>query len=508
MKQYLNVFEGNTGILYLKKNQGKETKYIPDCNLEKTRQLLLEFQELKCVNGKSLKNNYNSDGYNWYPSMVSFLYWHFFFPYIKYQTLMHDILDNKFIVSFSNKAEFYNLYQILTKDACQFRFKNLLFFSLLHINNKLVIKRFPFQMMFSRFSFNDFRSIEIRNELDNLGIRYIQVIPPGRIKEIIKYFIKKKPYYYYGGFTKKKLFKFEYNLDDLDSYKKKLFLQGIDHLERTLSYSITEFKLHDKLLRNSCIKILYGFDDCNEYIFPLLYALKNNGIYTIAHQHGAYVRRHAGYIMEGIDINDYQWFDKVIVWGNYWKNQLLKHSSVYTYENLVIGSNKFKIKLLVKSDTNREPKNILIPYEFVGNTYKIGRFIERFIALGFNVYFKTRPDEKIQDQLGAYCLSKEIEEKIIITEELDVSLINKIDIIAGTMTTLVYELLPYNKIIWILDTEYKHLEDLVEQGYAHKIKYDDLNNLDKRFFNRTIVNSDEFFCNEDLSETIKKHIVF
>jgi len=277
-------------------------------------------------------------------------------------------------------------------------------------------------------------------------------------------------------------------------------------LEWTLSASVNEYSIHSKMLKDSKVKLFYGFDDCNEYIYPLLYALKKQGVRSIAHQHGAYVKRHAGYIQEGISKGDYEWFDKIIVWGNYWKNQLLNNSTVYSPDNFIIGSNKFKLIENVMINVHRDPKNILIPYEFVGNTALIGKYIEKFLFNGFNIFFKPRPDEKIEDQIEAYCLSEESIKKIIIADQYDADLINKIDIVAGTMTTLVFETLPYNKIIWILDTEYNHLFDLVDQGLAHQIKLEEVENLDEKYFSKTSINTEEFFCSESLRDTLYKNI--
>ncbi|MBI1937715.1 MAG: hypothetical protein HYS25_06285 [Ignavibacteriales bacterium] len=503
----IRIKEGNTGILYLSKNNGTEERYIPDSDLEKTRELLLEFQELRCENGKLLKDNYKHMGYNWYPTMVSFLYWRCFFPYVRYKTLLHDLIDKKTIVDFQNKDVFYSIYRVMTENIFKLRVKLLIFYILLRINNLLTIKRFPYKMMFFRFSFDDFRSVEIRNALDKLGVKYIQVVPPGRTKEILKYMLKKEPYYYYRGIAFRNRFKFQYDLSNCDQHTKIIFIKAIDYIEKTISASINEFKVHDKLIRKSAIKVLYGFDDCNEYIFPLLYALNKNGIPTIAHQHGAYVKRHAGYIMEGIEKEDYKWFDKIIVWGKYWKNHLLAISKVYSDEKIVIGSSKIKYDYSLTENTNGHQKNILIPYEFVGNTYKIGRYIEKFLEFGYNVYFKPRPDEEVKDQLAAYCLSDETLGKIIVAGKLDKELMRKIDIVAGAMTTLVYEMLPYNKIIWILDTEYKHLEDLVEDGYAHKVKYEDIETLSRDYFVKTKIESENFFCPETLPETLTKQVI-
>jgi len=501
------VREGNTGILYISGNGKDEERYIPDCDLEKTRLLLLEFQELKDNRGNQLKDNYKFGDYDWYPSMVSFLYWHIFFPYVKYMPILKNVFDKKITVDFQNKADFYSINNIVNGDSKRIRIKDLIFYSLLRINNRLVLRWFPYGLMFFRFSFDDFRSTEIRKELDNLDIKYIQIVPLGRIKDVLKYLLMKKPYYYYGGMSFKKYFAITYDLNGFESNKKILFQKAISILEKTISAYIREYKVHSKNISQSKVKVLYGFDDCNGYIFPLLYALKKNGIYTIGHQHGAYAKRHAGYIMEGISRENYKWFDKVIVWGKYWKELLLDHSKVYTPDLFEIGSNKFKFDYSFIDNKRESTKNILIPYEFVGNTYKIGKYIEKFIKLGFTIYFKPRPDEIIEDQLAAYCLSKEAQNKIIIANKLDRDLITKIDIVAGAMTTLIYEMLPYNKIIWILDTEYKHLHDLVDNGLAHIIKLNDLENLDEKYFKKTTIDVEEFFNSEQLNETIKKHII-
>ena len=82
-----------------------------------------------------------------------------------------------------------------------------------------------------------------------------------------------------------------------------------------------------------------------------------------------------------------------------------------------------------------------------------------------------------------------------------------IDIIAGTMTSLIYQLIPYNKIVWVLDTECKYMEDLLEGGYAHTIKFEDIDKLEEKYFLRTEVNYHYFYSSESLRETLSKHVL-
>ena len=93
MTKRFRVREGNTGILYLTGQDGKKDVYIPDYDLDKTRALLLEFQELRDGKGRCLKDNYRREGYNWFPTMVSYLYWHVFFRYVQYKPLVDNLID-------------------------------------------------------------------------------------------------------------------------------------------------------------------------------------------------------------------------------------------------------------------------------------------------------------------------------------------------------------------------------------------------------------------------------
>lgn len=506
IKQY-RVREGNTGILYLTDSEGKEERYIPDYDLDKARELLLEFQELKDGDGKCLKDNYWMDGHNWYPTMVSYLYWQVFFRYVKYKPLLEQVIDGNISFQFQNKADLHDLVTIIENREQAHKLKMTIFRTLVRFNNWLTLRLYPVELMFFRFSINDFRSVEIRKTLDELGTSYIEVLPPPRFVEVLRNFFQSRPYYFYGGLPSKNFFNYKYDLSKLSKHKRFVFEKAIEKTEWMISGYNQEYKRHLKHLKNHKFKTFYGFDDSNGYVFPILYACQRNGIKTIGHQHGAYVRRHAGYIMEGISKEDYKWFDKVIVWGEYWKEHLLKISSVYSPDMLVVGSNKVKWDYGLEKNSNAIPRNILLPYEFTTNTFKIGKYVSKLVDLGYNIFFKPRKDERLEDQLATYCLAPEYLEKLHIANEINADFMKKIDIIMGTMTTLVYELLPYNKIIWILETEYKHLEDLVEEGYAHKIKYDDLENLGHQYFTKTQIQSNYFFNPETLSNTLRKHVI-
>ena len=92
-KKKMNVREGNTGILYFSNNNGYRERYIPDCDLDKAGELLIEFQELKEKRGKYIKDIYWDEGFNWFPTGTNDLFSTVFFPYIKYKPIVDKVLN-------------------------------------------------------------------------------------------------------------------------------------------------------------------------------------------------------------------------------------------------------------------------------------------------------------------------------------------------------------------------------------------------------------------------------
>lgn len=60
------------------------------------------------------------------------------------------------------------------------------------------------------------------------------------------------------------------------------------------------------------------------------------------------------------------------------------------------------------------------------------------------------------------------------------------------------------KIVWIFDTEHKHL---VEDGLAHKVRLEDLAALGPSFFRPTHIDAAPFFNPASLRAIIAKHVL-
>ena len=506
------VREGSTGILQL--GAGAESRrFIPNCDEDAARSLLLEFQELLNLTGTPLKSNYRADGFNWYPTMVSFLYWYVFWPFVKYEPLVREWAKGRSQFMWEGGGSFRTLIELLADEKPKRPLKTRLHYFLMKWSNRAVLRHYPADLLFFRFARKDFRTVEIRKALEALGVRYLDVVPAPSIRELLSSLLRGGRDYHFSQpprMDRGNRFGYRYPLDHLDPFKRKLFAAAIRAVETLITSCLVEYRDHERALRDCKAATFYGLDDVNAYVFPILYACRTRGMRTIGHQHGAYVKRHAAYRMEGIEASAFAWFDHVIVWGEYWREKMQRDSTAYPPDFFVVGSNKFSSLPSSGQASDRHPKTVLVPYEFLANTTKVGRYIERLVELGYCVLFKARPDEELADQLEAYSLSPACRQQLKLAAKLDADTMQEIDIVAGTMTTLIYEMLPYNKVVWVLDTEFRHLFDLVEEGMAHLIRLDDLlppGQMPPAKLTRTCIPSERLFGVESLIDTLRNQVM-
>ncbi|MEO8204788.1 MAG: hypothetical protein ABI615_01315 [Chthoniobacterales bacterium] len=505
----LRVHEGSSGILSLRDEKGAKSQFIPNYDMDEAISLLIEFQQISEAlhPDKLLKDNYRSNNRNWYPTMVSYLFWYFFFPFVKYRPLIEQIRENKISCHCENAGTFSALLHNLNIPQ-HATFKAKLHNAFLHLSNRLTaLRKRNAEVVFYRFSRIDFRTVEIRAALKKMGVEVLNVGPPPSFTDILKNIFSYQPELFFGSLPSGNAFQHNYDLKAVESWKHQLFTAAIRYMETTITALQNEYKCHLNTLRPLKAHTFYGLDDINAHFFPIFFACRDHGMYTVGHQHGAYVKRHAGYIMNGINPEDFEWYDRVIVWGNYWKEKIQRDAPAHPKDRFVVGSNKFSNRHISPLSPQLPPKTILIPYEFLANTAQIGRYICAFQKNGYRVFFKPRSDEALEDQLSAYCLPAENRAALEIMTNIDSSAMAQIDIVAGSMTTLIYELLPYGKIIWYLETEYRHLEDLVEEGLAHSISLEEINSIPSKKFTSTIITAEEFFIDETMESTLHKHVI-
>jgi len=470
MNKY-TVTEGNTGVLELVDEQGNKDIYQPNCDLDKAQALLYEFYELgTTTDGTKVKDAFQRNGIDWFPTAVSQLYWGFLWQFIKYKPLAEAWIKGEKDFVCNSPGKFANLIcsmkmslglQFLTgRDTLK-----KIYYALIQRRNRFVVRKRG-DILFFRYGVNDFKTNELYGDLRK---RYQVTLVTGvTVRELVRHVFNSQIYILAD---RSPLPSFKNSLpDDTPEIHK----MALCYAQNVINTHLMAYQSHSNLVRHFSYKLFFGLDDAN-HVYPVLYAAQDVGMKTLGFQHCCYERRHVAYIMHGIE--HYRWYDNVLVWGGYWKDVILRHSSIFSENFHILASNKhtYDYTLLPKK---RKEKTILIPYEFLSDSVDVGQYIRRFIAKGFYVYFKPRSDELLEDQLQAYYLGED-RDKIEIVETISPDVMAEIDVIAGTQTTLLFDLLPYRKPVWILETSFRLMYDMVENGFARLIKKEDMERIDE-----------------------------
>ena len=462
-----NVNEGDSGVLYLTDQYGNTEIYQPDCDLDKTQELLYEFYQLKTNKGTLVKDAFVIDGHDWFPNTVSTLYWQYFFQVIKYRTIIDKYIKGEIVFSNISTGRFLKLISLI--DGCSDnilkRYAKNIYNKIICLRNLLVVRKNGDILLF-KYTIDDFRIKEISQELESeyniLNVCWVSK------KNVLKNLFNRDIFYYTfpSPICDNKV-----AIVDESSF---IFTQAISLVQTTINTQIRAKNNIIKTFRRLNYKLFLGLDDAN-VVYPLIYSSKEVGIRTVGIQHGLYARRHEAYILNSID--HYDWYENVIVWGEYWKDIVVKNSKLFSNDFHLIGSNKHTYKVSVNNYNECNNKTILIPYEFLADTIKVGVYIKNLIDCGFEIYFKLRTDRSADVQIKAYELN-DYENKIHIINDITPSIMEKIDIVAGSMTTLLFDLLPYKKPTRVFDTSFKLLYDMVEADMARLITEADMADID------------------------------
>tara|TARA_B100001093_G_scaffold512934_2_gene583813 strand:+ start:15139 stop:16671 length:1533 start_codon:yes stop_codon:yes gene_type:complete len=474
MKRY-SVKEGTTGVLELTDDAGNVEIYQPDCDIDKAQTLLYQFYNVQTSSGMNVKDAFIRKDIDWFPTTIGMLCWQYFYQVVKYRPLLEKYLLGQVEFKSISPGKFYNLIQIILeaqgKDKGKSKVKKLIrtmYASIIQIRNRLVPNK-QGDLLFFRYGLDDFRTEELLEQLEN-EYKVLQVTGVS-YKKVISIFFNRNIYILpLVQPSKNNSVLLNHGHKDLVFKYAMFFAESIVNTHR-FAYGV-----HLANFRHFEYKLFFGLDDANT-VYPLIYAAQDTGIKALGFQHGLYAQRQEAYVMQGIE--RYRWYDNVLVWGEYWKSNLLKNSSLYSSTYHIVSSNKhcYDYKSLLKQGKNRV---ILIPYEFLSDSIKVGEYIKKFIKAGFKILFKSRADELLQDQLDPYFLG-EFEDEIEILDVLTPEAMAEVDVIAGTQTTLLFDLLPYNKPIWILESPFRLMYDMVEDGFARLITESDMQRIDAIF---------------------------
>ena len=175
----IKVLEGSSGILYIKSGLD-EYVITPDCKLEPALQHLLKFKKTY-IN----EDDYNIEGFNWYQTAVSYLYWMHFWQYTRYEKIINQNFQENNRIFFLNNSNLSNLYKNYQNIDDKLKYKNLriLINSIIEFRNIFIGFFSSTDIIFLKNYTDDFRSKEI---IGNLSNKYkIKILAKVKFREFI-----------------------------------------------------------------------------------------------------------------------------------------------------------------------------------------------------------------------------------------------------------------------------------------------------------------------------------
>lgn len=465
------VREGPSGIVEL--SGGLRETYIPDYDLDQALALLDRVYELRDATGTRLRDNYWDQGFNWLSAQINFLYSRCIYRFVQYRRLLERLQKAGARPVFREKNNFHRVWSLLhpfslpkPRDFWPFRVT-------LPAHNRRTAREERPDFLFYRYGPKDFRTAEMLAHFEQRGasLAFVYTVSRNMLKQRDNF--GHPVYFLYDKLPARGAVFREYDLSGFDALTARFLRSTLRAMDLNLARQKVEYALHLENLTIMRPKLFFALEDLNR-LHPLLFACKALDIPSLGYQTGTYSGRQAANSLPGWKAGEFQYFDHLIVWGRYWEDVCRKHSEAFAPDFFIPGANKHSYGYRRLESPNFDPKNVLVPYEYLANTAAVGQYIMKLQELGYRVHFKLKPDWDPARQLEPYRLPAEAREKLALVETISDEFMATINIVAGTMTTLLFDLLPYGKETWLLETDYRLLDDLAAFGYARKVSLADL----------------------------------
>jgi hypothetical protein len=499
------VHEGTSGIVELH-GPGIHETYYPDNDLDAALDLLLRLYDLKAENGTRFLDNYWREDFNWLSGQVGNLYWRWLFRLVQYGPLLRRFLSGELTPVFRNNVNLAKIWEVLRPKSRRSLSNWWRYQRVLPAHNRKVLKGRAGTMLFYRYGPNDFRTREMVPLFEKHGVDFTYVYSASAKVLKNRGELGHPAYFLHRRRAVPRLFANAYPAGGLGPDLTPFLPAVLARCEEHMSFQVHEFHQHMEALGRDTPALFFGLDDHQE-VHPILFACKALGVPSIGYQLGMYARRQAAYTLEGWEPGTYQWYDRVIVWGQYWEDVVRRWGKVYPEGYFLPGTNKHGYGYQRLESPDFSPKNVLVPYEFWGNTRRIGQYMMKLMDLGYTVFFKYKPDERPERQIACYELAPQYADKVRHVEKITDQLMAEINIVAGGMTTLLYDLLPYGKETWVFDTEFRLLDDMVQDGWAKLVRFEDLDNLPEPPRADREIDRERLSRSEPLASVLERHVL-
>jgi hypothetical protein len=235
-----------------------------------------------------------------------------------------------------------------------------------------------------------------------------------------------------------------------------------------LRKGLSEFRIRflTKILSLSAVRSFWTIDDARNYN-EIIIACRVAGISSRAFQHGFYSKYFVGYLSSADYPGQLIAPDRLFVWSAFWKSELLRLGSSIPAEDIMVGGRQTSHPVMPPPE-NDALTGILVLYENEADKEKVREYIEAMLSdSSIKVFFKVRPDKDAAIQVAEYGVSQDLIGRLHVVSDIPFSYI---DVIVGTYSTLLYEMVECSRPVAILSTRNKLGIDMVESGLADLVE--------------------------------------
>ena len=335
----------------------------------------------------------------------------------------------------------------------------------------------------------DFRMVNLYKQLFLKKTRFVEILHTAYDENFYSYaFKRQRPALYlesidlfYKIFSKfgfKKREKFT-DVIDFSSFEEEAEFtrQLLEKYLTMIAKTCFRISFMSKFLRLSGIKTLICVPDTRNY-HELVEGCRLNKIKTYAFQSGALYKYDVGLLDCSNRGGNIIKPDKFFLLSNYWIDELLRLGTIFDKKELEVGGDiKEDRSDLDKNKFRLEKKNkiaILIPYETQAPKMEVKKYIEKILGCPNTLLiFKIKPGRNIKEQFAEYGL-KDMPENFSATDNIN-GVIDSVDFIIGTQSTIMFDLVDYLKPIVILKTSMDMLDSMIENKLAESLDINDHN---------------------------------
>ncbi len=234
---------------------------------------------------------------------------------------------------------------------------------------------------------------------------------------------------------------------------------------------LVEFKVRllTRFLRWLNPQVIWGIDNTRDY-HELVVAAENNQVPFLAFQHGHFTKYHVGWLDDGTFTGKIARPKALYVWSEYWKKELLRLGTYFEPHEIIVGGTKSPPFFTQDKVENHDTTilNILVPYEGDSVKHEVKKYLDALLEGGCRVYFKVRTDVARTTQLLDMGLTENYHGNFHIIENAQ-AVMGQVDIVAGTYSTYLYDMIMFEKPVVLLKTSNDFGEGLVTNGLAEEV---------------------------------------